>query len=58
MRIATGEAEEPDTRNPAAVALSRLGSSKGGRTRAKKLSAERRKEIAQKAIKARWNKKR
>ncbi len=31
---------------------------KGGNTRAEKLSAERRKEIAHKAAKARWDKKR
>jgi hypothetical protein len=55
MRIATGEAEEtPDERNPAAVALSRLGASKGGRARAKRLSPEKRREIAKRAAKARW----
>lgn len=48
------EPTEPDTRNPAAVALSRLGASKGGQARAKKLSAKRRKEIAKKAAKTRW----
>lgn len=45
---------EPDTRNPAAVALSKLGASKGGKARAKKLSAAKRKEIAAKGAKARW----
>jgi len=45
---------EPDTRNPAAVALSKLGASKGGKARAKNLSAAKRKEIAKKAAKARW----
>jgi hypothetical protein len=44
----------PDTRNPHAVALSKLGASKGGKARAKNLSAKRRKEIAKKAIAARW----
>jgi hypothetical protein len=44
----------PDTRNPAAVALSKLGASKGGKARAKNLSAAKRKEIAKKAAKARW----
>lgn len=44
----------PDTRNPAAVALSRLGAAKGGQARAKKLSASKRKEIAKKAARARW----
>ncbi|MDO8630919.1 MAG: hypothetical protein Q7R41_10540 [Phycisphaerales bacterium] len=46
----------PDTRNPAAVALSKLGASKGGKARAAKLSAKRRKEIAEKAAKSRWRK--
>lgn len=45
---------EPDTRNPAAVALSNLGASKGGKARAKKLSATKRKAIAKKAATARW----
>lgn len=48
------EPPEPDTRNPAAVALSKLGASKGGKARAKKLSEKRRTEIAKKAAKARW----
>jgi len=50
------EPAEPDTRNPAAVALSKLGASKGGKARAKKLSAKRRKQIAKKAAKKRWEK--
>ena len=55
MKIATGEIEEqPDTRDQAAVALSRRGASKGGQARAKKLSKARRLEIAKKATKARW----
>ena len=56
VQEATGQAppEPEDTRNPAAVALSKLGASKGGKARASKLSARRRKEIAQKAAKARW----
>ena len=41
-------------KNPAAVALGRLGGLKGGKARAKKLSAKRRKEIAKKAAAARW----
>lgn len=58
--IATGEVEEqnPDEgKNPAAVALGKLGGLKGGKARAKKLTAARRKEIAEKAAKARWKKK-
>ena len=43
-------------KNPAAVALGRLGGLKGGRARAEKLSPERRKEIAIKAASARWGK--
>jgi hypothetical protein len=45
---------EPDTRNPAAVALSKLGASKGGKARASALTATKRKAIARKAAKARW----
>lgn len=41
---------------PAAVALGRLGGKVGGKARAEKLTPEQRKEIAQKAAKARWNK--
>ncbi|MDA8388117.1 MAG: P63C domain-containing protein [Nitrospiraceae bacterium] len=40
----------------AAESLSRLGASKGGHARAVSLSAEERKEIARRAIKARWDK--
>jgi hypothetical protein len=43
-------------KNPAAVALGRLGGLKGGKARAKKLSAKKRKAIARKAAKARWAK--
>jgi hypothetical protein len=38
----------------AAQLLSKLGASKGGKARAKTLSPERRKAIAQKAAEARW----
>jgi hypothetical protein len=41
-------------KNPAAVALGRLGGLKGGNARAAKLSPEERKEIAQRAAKQRW----
>lgn len=44
-------------KNPAAVALGRLGGLKGGKARAESLSAKRRKEIAQKAAQKRWLKK-
>ncbi len=51
------ELEPPDTRNPAAVALSKLGASKGGKARAAKLSAAKRSAIARKAVLTRWKKK-
>lgn len=41
-------------KNPAAVALGRLGGLKGGKARMAKLSPRRRTEIAKKAAKARW----
>ena len=41
-------------KNAAAVALGRLGGLKGGRIRAKRLSEERRSEIASVAARARW----
>lgn len=44
-------------KNPAAVALGRLGGQKGGRARAAKLSASERKAIAQRAAQARWARK-
>ncbi len=43
-------------KNPAAVALGRLGGLKGGRARADKLSAKERTEIAKAAAKSRWSK--
>ncbi len=60
VQAATDESEpieEPSTKNPHAVALGRLGGLKGGRARKASLTPERRKEIAKKAIAARWNKK-
>lgn len=41
-------------KNPAAVALVRLGGAKGGKARAAKLSPAKRKAIARKAATARW----
>jgi hypothetical protein len=41
-------------KNPAAVALSKLGASKGGKARAEKLTPTRRRAIARKAAKTRW----
>ncbi|MFA6920742.1 MAG: histone H1 [Gallionella sp.] len=58
--VATGNAELPekhdDGKNPAAVALGRLGGQKGGKARAESLTAKERKTIAEKAAKARWKK--
>lgn len=59
--MATGEIP-PDTKaddgkNPAAVALGRLGGLKGGKARADSLSAAARKRIAIQAAKARWKRK-
>jgi hypothetical protein len=57
---ATSQAElpekQPDSKNPAAVALGKLGGLKGGRARANKLSKVRRQEIAKNAAAARWSK--
>jgi hypothetical protein len=54
--LATGDTPPPavEDKNPAAVALGRLGGLKGGKARAKKLSAAKRKAIAKKAAAARW----
>lgn len=41
-------------KNPAAVALGRLGGLKGGKARAKSLTPKKRKAIAKKAAKTRW----
>jgi hypothetical protein len=43
-------------KNPHAVALGKMGGSKGGKLRAAKLTPERRSEIARKAVQARWAK--
>ena len=60
---ATGELPktDPETaplagKNPAAVALGKLGGAKGGAARAAKLSPKKRKAIAKKAATARWSK--
>ena len=59
--VATGTTDLPETRpdgkNPAAVALGRLGGLKGGEARAKSLSAKKRTAIAVNAAKIRWGKK-
>jgi hypothetical protein len=57
--LVTGEIQDKtdDGKNPAAVALGRLGGQKGGKARAKSLSASERRAVAQKAAAARWQKK-
>jgi hypothetical protein len=45
----------PTEKNPAAVALGRLGGVKGGPARARALSKKRRTEIARMAAVARWS---
>jgi hypothetical protein len=58
LDVTTGAAEkiEPSAKNPHAQALSKLGASKGGKARAKNLSASKRKAIAKKAADSRWRK--
>lgn len=58
--IATKEVEDiqPEKeKNPAAVALGKLGGPKGGKARANKLTAKKRSAIAKKAAKTRWKNK-
>ena len=52
--VAQATDEAHIVKNPAAVALGRLGGLKGGKARAAKLTSERRSEIAKKAALARW----
>lgn len=58
MRIATGEEEEggEPSKLAAAVELGRKGGKAGGKARAKKLTPEKRSEIARKAAESRWKK--
>ena len=49
--------EDPNAgKNPAAVALGKLGGAKGGAARAAALSPRKRKAIAKRAAEARWGK--
>lgn len=61
MLESTGQAEKftpgEKPKNPAAVALGRLGGLKGGAARAAKLSPKKRSQIAAKAAAKRWGKK-
>lgn len=52
--VPDAEPKPEKEKNPAAVALGRLGGLKGGKARAEKLSAKKRSEIASKAAKSRW----
>jgi hypothetical protein len=55
--IATGQAQPDVDMEPSeASKFARMGGLKGGRARAEKLSADQRKEIAQRAAAARWRK--
>jgi hypothetical protein len=55
--LTTGtKVKEEAAKNPAAVALGRLGGLKGGNARAASMSAAKRKEIAKKAAASRWAK--
>jgi hypothetical protein len=55
VQKATGPKKaRPPRKNPAAVALGRLGGKKGGKARAESLTPEKRAEIARKAAAARW----
>lgn len=67
VRIAVGEISETvggieslthagpvRQKNPAAVALGRLGGQRGGRARAERLSKDERRDIARRAALARW----
>ena len=54
--MATGEApaEPASDKNPAAVALGRLGGLKGGKARAKAMTKKERTDAAKRAASARW----
>jgi hypothetical protein len=54
--IAPDAEQVQSEKNPAAVALGRLGGLKGGKARAEKLSRKQRSQIAAKAAAARWAK--
>lgn len=57
--IASGEDDDKpadDGKNPAAVALGRLGGLKGGKARAASLTKNKRTALAKKAARARWAK--
>jgi hypothetical protein len=53
--LADDKAIKESGKNPAAVALGRLGGKKGGKARAEKLSTRKKRQIARKAANARWH---
>lgn len=60
VELLTGEVSEPNPnegKSPNRVKIGRLGGLKGGKARAKSLTAKKRKAIAKKAAKKRWEKK-
>ena len=57
MKLSGEPLDKPDKgKNPAAVALGKLGGAKGGKARAEALSPAKRKAIAKKAAATRWRK--
>ena len=54
-KVTPPPAEDIGDKNPAAVALGRLGGKKGGAARAAKLTPEERSAIAKKAAASRWS---
>lgn len=54
VQQAVSRLEPKPEKNPAAVALGRLGGMKGGKARAESLTSKRRQIIAKKAARARW----
>lgn len=56
QQVTGGQPEPKKEKNPAAVALGRLGGLKGGKARIASTTPERRKEIALQGAKARWKK--
>jgi hypothetical protein len=54
LRVVEEAIGAPLAKNPAAVALGRLGGKVGGKARAEALTPERRAAIAKKAAKTRW----
>lgn len=58
VRLATGQTKSPPEpeKNPAAVALGKLGGAKGGKARADNMTPRQRSASARLAAKARWKK--